>query len=87
MIVEYISLIDLKKVFNKEKHIIYVSKDIKTDQVKDSVPNMINDFKQQLFLRNDKFNADNSKKAEAMEKSNRIVLKGLNSIKTQMNNH
>ena len=34
MIVEYISLIDLKKVFNKEKHIIYVSKDIKTDQVK-----------------------------------------------------
>ena len=45
MIVEYISLIDIKKEFSQEKHIIYVSKDIKTEQNTDSVPNIINDFK------------------------------------------
>lgn len=85
MIVEFNSLIDLKEKFSKMKYIIYISKDVQTNAVRDDVPTLINDFKQQLFQRYDIDTSIGAKKSEGIEKNNRIVLKSLNSIKNQLN--
>lgn len=86
MIFEYISILNLEDEFKSKKYIIYVSKDQNDSDVKDNISTLLNDFKQQLFRKNEIDEANNAKKNDNIEKSNRIVLKNLNSIKTQLNN-
>ena len=86
MIFEYISILNLEDESKSKKYIIYVSKDQNDSDVKDNISTLLNDFKQQLFRKNEIDEANNAKKNDNIEKSNRIVLKNLNSIKTQLNN-
>lgn len=85
MINEYISLLDIESHFKTKKYIIYVSKDTQTNLLKEDVPNLLNDFKQQLFFKNEVNENNTAKKSENIEQSNRIVMKNLDSLKHQMN--
>ena len=67
MIYEYISLLNLEERFKCMKYIIYVSKDLQSGDVRDNVSTLLNEFKQQLFLKNEINETSNAKKSENIE--------------------